>query len=187
MTCRATSPDDTRRLGERLGRLLGPGDVVGLMGELGAGKTVFVQGVALGLSARGRVTSPTFTIVHEHPGEVPMYHIDAYRLEALSEEDAIGLEEYLYGKGVAAVEWADKFPGLLPEERLDVEIRRPGASAGSGGEENLGDSTDDNAREVLFVPHGARYERIVEELRVIARPGDRHVQLYRRGGTCNRR
>lgn len=185
MTCRATSADDTRRLGERLGRLLGPGDVVGLMGDLGAGKTVFVQGMALGLDTRGRVTSPTFTIIHEHPGKVPMYHIDVYRLEALSEEDVIGLEEYLYGKGVAAVEWADKIPGLLPEERLDVEIRRPGVSSGSGGEENPGESIDDSVREVLFVPHGARFERVVEELKALACPGDRHVQFYGRSGTCN--
>lgn len=170
LTCRAVSPDDTRRLGEELGKLLGPGDVVGLVGDLGAGKTVLAQGIASGLGARGQVTSPTFTIIHEHPGRVPLYHIDVYRLEGLSDAEAIGFEEYLYGRGVAAVEWADKIPGLMPEERLDVEIRGPG----------------EGAREISLVPHGARFERVVEELKALAYPGDRHVHCHGRDRACNR-
>ncbi len=151
LTCRVASSEEMRRLGEALGALLGPGDVVGLIGELGAGKTVLAQGVALGLGVRARVTSPTFTIIHEHRGRVPFYHVDVYRLGAPSDTEGLGLEEYLSGDGVAAVEWADKIEALLPPERLDVEI-----GIGAGGD----------WREVSFIPRGARFERMLEELRI---------------------
>ncbi|NLA06090.1 MAG: tRNA (adenosine(37)-N6)-threonylcarbamoyltransferase complex ATPase subunit type 1 TsaE, partial [Firmicutes bacterium] len=75
-TVQTSSPEETRKIGEAIGRLLAPGDVVGLMGDLGTGKTVFAQGVAKGIGARGPVTSPTFTLIHEHTGRIPLYHVD---------------------------------------------------------------------------------------------------------------
>jgi len=91
------------------------GDVLALSGELGAGKTHFVKGVAAGLNAEAAVTSPTFTLIHEYlGGRLPVYHFDFYRLEDEDEALKIGLDEYLDGDGVCLIEWADKFPDLLP-------------------------------------------------------------------------
>ncbi len=91
------------------------GDVLALSGELGAGKTHFVKGVAAALGTNAAVTSPTFTLIHEYPGgRLPVYHFDFYRLEDEDEALKIGLDEYLDGDGVCVIEWADKFPGLLP-------------------------------------------------------------------------
>jgi tRNA threonylcarbamoyladenosine biosynthesis protein TsaE len=120
---------ETRRLGEALGRVLGAGDVVALLGDLGAGKTSFVQGLARGLGVpRGRrVGSPSFTLVNEHLGRVPLYHVDLYRIEDESELEGIGLGEYLFGEGVAVVEWFDRFPAYRPAEHLEVRIGITGA------------------------------------------------------------
>ncbi|MCU1282046.1 MAG: tRNA ((37)-N6)-threonylcarbamoyltransferase complex ATPase subunit type 1 TsaE [bacterium] len=124
----SASHADTQRLGERLGRVLAAGDVVALVGELGAGKTSFVQGLARGLGIAGRVASPSFTIVNEHEGRVPLYHVDFYRLEDADELRHIGFDEYFTRGGVVVVEWADRFPRALPAERLDVRIEITGAN-----------------------------------------------------------
>jgi tRNA threonylcarbamoyladenosine biosynthesis protein TsaE len=122
------SPDETQALGERLGRVLSAGDVVSLVGELGAGKTCFVQGLARGLGvAQGRrVASPTFTIVNEHPGRLTLYHVDLYRLEDERELEEIGLSDYLEGGGVCVVEWFDRFPHLRPPDRIDLTLEITG-------------------------------------------------------------
>src|SRR5215475_5424614 len=104
------SRDDTMRLGEVIGRQLHAGDVVGLAGELGAGKTAFVQGLALGLGVAGAVKSPSFTIVNEHAGPIPLFHVDFYRLEHAAELINIGFDDYFARGGVVVVEWADRFP-----------------------------------------------------------------------------
>lgn len=117
------TPEDMRRLGACLGRLLRPGDVVCLAGELGAGKTTLAQGIAVGLGVEAPVTSPTFTIIHEYQGRIPFYHVDAYRLESHEELEDLGLEEYLYSGGVTVIEWADRVASLLPDEYLEVEIQ----------------------------------------------------------------
>lgn len=120
------SREQTFAAGEALGRLLRPGEVVALTGELGAGKTVFTQGLAAGLGCEPRVpvTSPTFVIMHEYPGPAPLFHFDFYRLAR--EEDALGVgcEEYFEAEGVCAVEWAEKFEGLLPKTAIRVIIVR---------------------------------------------------------------
>jgi tRNA threonylcarbamoyladenosine biosynthesis protein TsaE len=116
------SPDDTQRLGEELGRSLQSGDVVALTGELGAGKTCFVQGVARGLGVRTGATSPTFVLINEYRGRLPVHHVDAYRTESLSELLDLGLPELFDAEGVTLVEWADKLRPLLPARAIEVHI-----------------------------------------------------------------
>ncbi|QWR77319.1 tRNA (adenosine(37)-N6)-threonylcarbamoyltransferase complex ATPase subunit type 1 TsaE [Candidatus Magnetomonas plexicatena] len=112
MRIRSSSDGDTQRIGFKLGKLLTPGDTVFLTGELGCGKTTLVKGIAeaFGISARD-ITSASFTIIAEHEGTVPLYHIDLYRLECLSAIDDIGLYEYIGGDGVAVIEWAERLQG----------------------------------------------------------------------------
>ncbi len=118
----AARPEDTQALGERLGARLGPGDVVACTGELGAGKTCFLQGVARGLGVRSDVTSPTFVLVNQYQGRLPVYHVDAYRADSLTELLDIGIDELLYGDGVTLVEWADKLLPLLPARTITVTL-----------------------------------------------------------------
>ena len=115
---------ETEALGETLARRLEPGDVVAYRGDLGAGKTAFTRGLARGLGCTGRVTSPTFTVVNEYEGRLPLFHFDLYRLEG---EDAlydIGWEDYLDRGGVCAVEWSERAEAALPRETVWVSIRR---------------------------------------------------------------
>lgn len=119
--------DDTFALGTRLGRSAGPGTVVALIGDLGAGKTVFARGVGEGLAVRTRVSSPTFVIVQSHTGgRLPLWHADLYRLEDAEEIEQLGLEELIAGDGVVLIEWADRFPELLPADHLRVELHGDG-------------------------------------------------------------
>ncbi len=115
---------ETERLGEHLAGALGPGAVVALYGELGAGKTAFIRGLARGLGVRDRVTSPTFTIVNEYEGRVPLFHFDLYRLGGEDELFEIGWDDYLDRGGVCAVEWSERAPGSLPEGCVRVTITR---------------------------------------------------------------
>ena len=116
------SAPETQVLGERLGRRLGPGDVVACIGPLGAGKTCFLQGLARGLGVTTDVTSPTFVLVNQYRGRLPVYHVDAYRTGSLTELVDLGLEEMLHGQGVTVVEWADKLLPLLPPRTVTVTI-----------------------------------------------------------------
>ena len=118
----SASPEETAAAGERLGRTLGPGDVVALVGELGAGKTCFIQGLVRGLGVTTRATSPTFVLINQYRGRVPVYHVDAYRTESLAELLDIGLPELFAGAGVTVVEWADKLLPLLPPGTIEVTI-----------------------------------------------------------------
>jgi len=150
------APKETADAGERLGRLLlragAAGAVVALSGPLGAGKTCFVQGLARGLGVFGGVRSPTFVLIHEHRGPVPLFHVDLYRLGP-DDLDALGLEEILDGPGVAAVEWAEHAGDVLPAEHLGVA---------------LGYGEEDNARVLRITACGTRYVPIVEALRACA-------------------
>ena len=116
------APSETQALGERLGSRLGRGDVVACIGPLGTGKTCFLQGLARGLGVAAAVTSPTFVLVNEYRGRLPVYHVDAYRTESLGELVDLGLEEMLHGEGVTIVEWADKLLPLLPPRTITVTI-----------------------------------------------------------------
>ncbi|MEE8413182.1 MAG: tRNA (adenosine(37)-N6)-threonylcarbamoyltransferase complex ATPase subunit type 1 TsaE [Dehalococcoidales bacterium] len=116
------SPEQTQELGERIGELALPGDVLLLVGQLGAGKTCLIQGIARGLGIREYVLSPTFVIMRELYGRLPLYHIDLYRLDNIEESMDLGLDDYLYGKGVCVVEWAEKALSILPGNRLLVKM-----------------------------------------------------------------
>jgi tRNA threonylcarbamoyladenosine biosynthesis protein TsaE len=122
----AASPDATAAAGERLGARLGPGDVVALTGELGAGKTCFVQGVVRGLGVTSGATSPTFVLVNEYRGRLPVHHVDVYRTQSLTELLDIGLEDLLDGEGVTLIEWADRCEALLPARTVRVHIEGVG-------------------------------------------------------------
>ena len=118
------SVEKTLWLGQQLGVRLTNGDVIALIGDLGGGKTWFTKGVATGLNIDpDSIVSPTFTLVNEYRGEYRLFHIDLYRLKDKAEIIALGLEDYFSGEGVVAIEWADRWPGDLPEERIRVELR----------------------------------------------------------------
>ena len=122
------SPEDTEDIGARLAEQLEPGAVVAFTGDLGAGKTAFVRGLARGLGVQDRVTSPTFTIVNEYEGgRLPLFHFDMYRLGSADELFDIGWEDYLRRGGVCAVEWSENIADALEEDAVRVDIRR-GAS-----------------------------------------------------------
>ena len=123
------SAEETQALGERLGSRLGRGDVVACVGALGAGKTCFLQGLARGLGVTADVTSPTFVLVNQYTGRVPVFHVDAYRTGSLTELVDLGLEEMLHGEGVTIVEWADKLLPLLPPRTVTVTITGLGDEA----------------------------------------------------------
>jgi tRNA threonylcarbamoyladenosine biosynthesis protein TsaE len=116
------SPEQTQRLGVRLGELALPGDIFLLVGGLGTGKTCLTQGVAWGLDIQEYTMSPSFVLVRELHGRLPLYHIDLYRLDHLEEIADLGLDDYLYGDGVCVIEWAEKGLSLLPAEHLLIEI-----------------------------------------------------------------
>lgn len=114
----------TDRLGRTIGAVLEGGESLALSGALGAGKTALVRGIATGLGAPAEaVSSPTFVLLHEYRGRLPLAHIDLYRLNSAKEAESIGLGDYLSGSTVVAVEWADKAPGILPDDRLEMELR----------------------------------------------------------------
>lgn len=142
------TPQELEYLGKRMAQLMIPGDFLALDGDLGAGKTLFTQGMAQGLGVTEDISSPTFTIIHEYEsGRLPLYHMDVYRLKYPEEMYDLGYEEYFYGEGVTVVEWAQIIESLLPDEYLGIEIK-----------------VIHEGRELCFTPHGARYEHLIEEL-----------------------
>jgi tRNA threonylcarbamoyladenosine biosynthesis protein TsaE len=143
------SEEQTRRLGARLGTLLEPGDVLLVTGNLGAGKTVFAQGVAAGLGVTDPVTSPSFILIHDYKGRLPFYHVDLYRIQSEAEAEALGLEEYLYGDGVTLIEWAERIPGLAPASHLAVELR----------------PLTETKRAIRLVARGERYARLLADFK----------------------
>lgn len=120
---RTNSAQETRKFGKWLSEFLQPKDVVGLAGQLGAGKTILVKGIGDGLETLEEVKSPSFTIVNEYNGRFPLYHIDLYRLSC-DDFFRLGLDEYLYGNGVVVIEWADKVKEYLPGEVIYIELSR---------------------------------------------------------------
>ena len=116
------SPEETQKLGRHIGELALPGDVFLLVGDLGAGKTCLTQGIAWGLGIKEYTMSPSFVIIRELYGRLPLYHIDLYRLDRIEESMELGLDDYLYGQGVCVVEWAEKALSIMPAEHLLIKI-----------------------------------------------------------------
>ncbi len=139
---------ETIRIGKTIGGYLLPGDVVALVGELGAGKTQFIKGLAAGAGIGNPtyISSPSFTLINEYPGKIPLYHVDLFRLEREKEAEELGLEEYFQSGGITAIEWADKIPSLLPTKNLLIRIAYVGK----------------NTRSLEIIGKGKRYQELVE-------------------------
>ena len=129
MTVYSNCESDTEKWGETLGKTLAPGAVAALFGDLGAGKTTFVRGLARGLGITSRVTSPTFTIVNEYAGDVPLFHFDMYRISGSEELYEIGWDDYSGRGGVTVVEWSENIADALPEDSITVKIEKLGADS----------------------------------------------------------
>lgn len=146
-----SGPEQTWRVGEALGKLLKPGDVICLYGDLGTGKTNLSYGISRGLDVQDRyVTSPTFMLVNEYQGRIPLYHIDLYRLKESAELESIGFEQYLDSDGATVIEWAERAEEALPAECLSIYL--------SYG--------DDDLREIGFYAEGDRYRALLEQFRI---------------------
>jgi len=143
------SPEETQKFGTRLGEIARPGDVLLLVGKLGAGKTCLAQGIAWGLNIEEYAASPSFVVIRELKGRLPLYHIDFYRLDNLEEIAELGLDDYLYGNGVCVVEWAEKGLNLMPAEHLLIEMSY----------------VADTERRLKLKPSGKRYQKMVAELK----------------------
>lgn len=117
-----SSAEETKELGRKIAKELKPGDVVALIGELGTGKTTFVQGLAEALGVSGGVKSPSFIILNIHRGRLNLYHLDLYRVDNINELYEIGIEEFIYSDGVTVVEWAEKAMPLLPENTIRINF-----------------------------------------------------------------
>lgn len=139
--------EKTKEIGYKLGKLVEPGSVICLIGDLGAGKTTMTQSLAKALEVDDYITSPTFTIVNEYEGILPLYHFDVYRIGCSEEMYDIGYDEYINSDGVCIIEWANLIEDILPDEYLYVELKYK-----------------EMAREMILTPKGEKYEKIVEEL-----------------------
>jgi tRNA threonylcarbamoyladenosine biosynthesis protein TsaE len=146
------SSRQTMSWGKKLGRLVQGGEIIGLVGELGAGKTCFVRGFAegIGVGKEAWVRSPTFTLINEYNGRLPVYHIDLYRVGQREQQAGLNLREYLYGDGVSLIEWFEYLPAAEVDEHLEIKIAHRGGAQ----------------RELTFVAHGKRYEALVKKLRL---------------------
>lgn len=150
MTIKLTSrsPEETQQLGRYLGEMAQAGDVFLLVGELGSGKTCLVQGIASGLDVREHVFSPSFVLIREYQGRLPLYHVDFYRLDHIDEIADLGLDDYIYGAGVCVIEWADKGTPILPDENLTVVLKH----------------VSETERTVVMKASGERYVNLLKNL-----------------------
>jgi len=144
----SNSTDETQQIGRRLGELTQAGDLLLLVGELGTGKTCLTQGIALGLGIDDYITSPSFVLIREHKGRLPLYHIDLYRLDKAEEILDLGLDDYLSGQGVCVVEWADKALDFFPKEHLLITLNH----------------LDERKRTLHLQAKGQRYEDILSQI-----------------------
>ena len=133
------SAKETMLVGEKLAKKLKPGDIIALSGNLGSGKTTFTKGVGKGLGVKypRRINSPTFVLIKEYDGKMPLYHLDLYRLDDLKEIENLAIEEYIYGNGVTVIEWAEKIKCILPKKRISVKLRIKGGNKREVLVENL--------------------------------------------------
>ena len=144
------SSAQTQSWGRKLGKLLGGGEIIGLTGELGSGKTCFVRGLAQGVDVNkgAWVRSPTFTLINEYEGRVPLFHVDLYRLSSVTEMEELSLREYFFSDGVSVIEWFERLPEDEVDEYLQIQF----------------DHEEGNKRRLTFTTHGSRYEAMVGKL-----------------------
>jgi len=147
----SNSARQTMGWGQKLGKLVQGGEIIGLVGELGTGKTSFVRGFAegIGVGKEAWVRSPTFTLINEYNGRLPVYHIDLYRVAKPEEQAGLNLREYLYGDGVSLIEWFEYLPAGEADEYLEISLAHLGGAK----------------RELKFVAHGEQYEKIIEQFK----------------------
>lgn len=147
----SSSPEDTENIGELLGTIAEKGYIICLEGELGAGKTEFAKGVARGLGVDDYITSPTFTIINEYAGRLPLYHFDVYRINDVDEMYEIGCDEYFFGDGVCLIEWANIIKSIIPKENITVRIHKD-------MKEGM------NFRKITVEANGERYETVFRKM-----------------------
>lgn len=143
--------EETQNFGIKLGKALKKGDILCLNGDLGAGKTTFTKSIGLGLGVSEYITSPTFALINQYSGRLPVYHFDVYRLENIEEINDLGFDEYFYGDGVCIIEWADKIEKMIPKERIVIDIEK---------------GQDLNGRILKISGFQGRYEELVRELNI---------------------
>lgn len=117
------SPEETIALGKKIGEKLKPGAIIAMEGTLAAGKTTITKGIALGLGIQEEITSPTFTLISEYEGRMPLYHMDVYRIDTTEDFLGLGVEEMLYGKGACVIEWSEKVRPELPKETITIRMK----------------------------------------------------------------
>jgi len=143
------NPQETHEFGKKIGKNLFPTSIIALIGKLGRGKTTLIQGIGQGLGITSPIKSPSFTLIHEYQGFLPLYHFDLYRLSSEEEIEHLGYEEYFFKKrGVVVIEWADKMESFLSFPHLKIKIRM----------------IDFFQREIILIPNGILYEKLVEKL-----------------------
>ena len=145
------SPEETASIGKIIGEHLCPGDIVALNGELGSGKTCLTQGIAIGLEVPEQyaITSPTFTLINEYPGKMPLYHFDLYRILNIQDMESTGYDEYFFGKGVSVIEWADRMTDMFPPETISILFRY----------------LNENQREIIIEGTIAKVDNIIRALK----------------------
>jgi len=148
LTIITKSPEETKNIGKEVGKIVIPGDLLAFYGELGAGKTCFIQGISQELEVKDYVTSPSFTIINEYQGKIPIYHFDLFRLNNAEEILELGYQEYFYGEGLTVIEWAEKIEQLLPKEYLKIDIK----------------FKDFYKRIISFTPQGHKFDNFLKEL-----------------------
>jgi tRNA threonylcarbamoyladenosine biosynthesis protein TsaE len=153
----SNNPKATISLGKKLGKLLQKGDIIAFMGDLGAGKTCFVQGIASGLDSKSHTSSPSFSIIKEYHAKIPIYHFDLYRLNSQEEIEKLGYEEYFYGNGITLIEWAYRIKDYLPGELLLIHIKL---------------TEKYSKRIITFQPTGKRYIDLMEDFKKLENLGD---------------
>lgn len=151
MKIKLSNLEETEKFGIKLGKALRSGDILCLNGDLGAGKTTITKSIGVGLGVEEYITSPTFALINQYVGRVPVYHFDVYRLENVNELYDLGFDEYFYGKGVCIIEWADKIDRMIPKDRIVVDIEN-------------GNNVDE--RILKIHGYGDRYHELVKELKI---------------------
>ncbi|WP_249322843.1 tRNA (adenosine(37)-N6)-threonylcarbamoyltransferase complex ATPase subunit type 1 TsaE [Wansuia hejianensis] len=150
MEIKLNSLQETEEFGIRLGKLLKSGDILCLNGDLGAGKTTMTKSIGIGLDVEEYITSPTFALINQYRGRIPVYHFDVYRLENVDELYDLGFDEYFFGNGVCIIEWAEKINKMIPKEKIVINIQK---------------GNNENERILHIDGYGKSYEDIIKELK----------------------